>query len=347
MLVRQAKEIARQWVAAQAAHLPGFRGAFFHGSINDLPAEAALPANSDVDVMVVLETGDLPAKPGKLLEGGMLVEVSYLSMDQLRSPEQVLGISHLAGSFRTPSIILDPTGALTQLQSVVSAQFARRQWVVRRCQHAQDKALAALRALDEPAPFPIQANRCLFATGLTTHVLLAAGLKNPTVRKRYLAARDLLAETGYSRLYLELLGLLGCAEMSQARCEHHLDRLAQVFDATQTALRSPFPFASDLSEAARQIAIDGSRELIEAGNHREAVFWLAVTYSRCQIVLAQDAPAEEYEKYLPGYLALLGDLGMGSAADIQRRGQQVRAFLPRVWQVAQAILAANPEIING
>ena len=137
MLVRQAKEVARQWVAKEAAALPGFRGAFFHGSINDLPDEAALSGTSDVDVMVVLDVSELPEKPGKLLDQGVLVEISYLAMDQLRSPEQVLGISHLAGSLRSDSIILDPSGALTELHTAVAASFAQRHWVVRRCEHAR------------------------------------------------------------------------------------------------------------------------------------------------------------------------------------------------------------------
>jgi hypothetical protein len=346
MLVKQAKEIARQWVLAEAGNLPGFRGAFLHGSINGLPDDTVLPATSDVDIMVVLDTPEPPEKPGKLPDQGVLLEISYLPLDQLRDAEQVLGVSHLAGSFRTPGILLDPTGALTQLQAAVASNFARRKWVVRRCEHAQDKSLACLRALDAPAPFPEQVIKALFGTGLTTHVLLAAGLKNLTVRKRYLAARELLAEYGYSDFYPALLDVLGCAQMPRARCEQHLARLAQVFDAAKTVLCTPFYFASDLSDRARPIAIDGSRELIESGSHREAVFWLAVTYSRCQIVLAQDAPAGVQEQFRPGYMELLADLGLGSIADLQQRRRQVQAFLPYVWQVAQAIIAANPEILE-
>lgn len=345
MLVKQAKEIALQWVTAEADALPGFRGAFLHGSINELPDDAVLPATSDVDVVVVLDAAEPPEKPGKLPEQGALLEVSYLPMDQLRSAEQVLGVSHLAGSFRTPGILLDPSGALTQLQAAVALNFARRKWVVRRCEHAQEKALACLRALDEPAPFPEQALKALFGTGLTTHVLLAAGLKNLTVRKRYLAARELLAAYGYADFYPALLELLGCSRMTRARCEHHLARLAQAFDAAKSAIRTPVFFASDLSDRARPITIDGNRELIESGSHREAVFWLAVTYSRCQDVLARDAPAGVQEQFQPGYRELLGDLGMSTVAGLQQRRRQVEAFLPRVWQVAQSIIAANPEIL--
>jgi hypothetical protein len=57
----------------------------------------------------------------------------------------------------------------------------------------------------------------LFATGVTTHVLLVAGLKNPTVRQRYVATRELLADYGRVDFYETLLELLGCAQMSRAR----------------------------------------------------------------------------------------------------------------------------------
>jgi hypothetical protein len=198
--------------------------------------------------------------------------------------------------------------------------------------------------VNESAPFHDQVTAWLFATGVTTHVLLVAGLKNPTVRKRYLAVRELLAEYGHLDFYETLLELLGCAQMSGRRVEDHLAALAQVFDATKAVIQTPFFFASDLSELARPIAIDGSRELIECGYHREAIFWIVATYSRCQKVLYHDAPVAMQERFDPGYRHLLGDLGITSFADLQRRSEQVKGFLPHLWTMAEAILAANPGI---
>src|SRR5262249_46822219 len=154
----------------------------------------------------------------------------------------------------------------------------------------------------------------LFATGVTTHVLLVAGLKNPTVRRRYLAARELLAEYRVPDFYPTLLELLGCAQMSRARAEQHLAALADVVDIAKTVVKTPFFFASDISAIARPIAIDGSRELIERGYHREAIFWMVATYSRCQKVLSHDAPVNVQERFTPGYRQLLGDLGITSFA---------------------------------
>lgn len=61
----------------------------------------------------------------------------------------------------------------------------------------------------ENASLAIQAQGWVFPTGIMTHVLLVAGLRNPTVRRRYEAARDLLADHDGLDLHDRLLELLG------------------------------------------------------------------------------------------------------------------------------------------
>jgi hypothetical protein len=344
MLVKQAKDVARRWVREEASSTPGFAGAFYHGSTNWLPDDAPLPGTSDLDVMVVLDDPNPLVKPGKFRYRDVLLEISYLRSEQVRSPEVVLGRYHLAGSFRTPGIILDPSGQLTALQTAVSRDYAKRQWVYRRCEDARDNILRNFRWLDVAATFDDQVIAWLFGTGVTTHVLLVAGLKNPTVRTRYVAVRELLAEYEPLPFYTTLLALLGCVRMDRTQAERHLDALAEAFDAAKAVIETPFFFAADLSEQGRPIAIDGSRELIERGDHREAIFWMVAAYARCQKVLSQDAPPEMRERFTPGYRRLLGDLGITSFADLQRRADQVKAFLPQVWIVAEAIMAAHPGI---
>lgn len=346
MLVYKAKEIARQWVIEEASQVTGFTGAFFHGSINWLSEDSTLPFASDVDVMVVLDSATPPEKPGKLLHQGVIIEASYLPAEQVRSPEQVLGLSHLAGSFQAGSIIADPTGLLRSVQAAVSKNYNKREWVIRRCEHAARKVLNNLQGLDEAAAFHDQVIPWLFGTGVTTHILLAAGLKNPTVRKRYLAVRELLQEYGREDFYETLLQMLGCAQITRAQVDQHLPDLSDAFDAAQAVIRTPFSFAADISQLARPVAISGSRELVKRGDHREAIFWMAVTYSRCQKILAEDGPPGMLERYEPGYRALLANLGIRAFVDLQRRRKQVLDMLPRVWEVAEAIIAANPGIEN-
>ena len=344
MIARHARDIAKKWVTEEGSRVPGFCGAFFHGSINWLPDEAALPTASDIDVMIVLDRSSPPEKPGKFLYQGLIIEATYLPAEHVHSAEQVLGLSHLAGSLRGNSLIADPTGRLSRIQSEVSSGYTKRAWVIRRCEHARQKVLQNLQGLGEAVLFHDQVIAWLFGVGVTTHILLVAGLKNPTVRKRYLAVRDLLAEYRQIEFYETLLEMLGSARMSQAQVKHHLAGLEAVFDAAQGVIHTPFPFAADISKLARPVAIDGSRQLIERGDHREAVFWMAVTYSRCQKVLFQDGPAGSIELFDPGYRAMLADLGIHSSADLQQRCRQVQDMLPSIWQVANLIIDANPDI---
>ncbi|NUR85345.1 MAG: hypothetical protein HOY71_14780, partial [Nonomuraea sp.] len=80
MKIGQARKIAREWAAEQA----GLEGAYLSGSTTWLPADAELAVGSDVDIMVV--TGaDIP-KLGKFPRDGVLLEVSYLTWDQLATP---------------------------------------------------------------------------------------------------------------------------------------------------------------------------------------------------------------------------------------------------------------------
>jgi hypothetical protein len=344
MLVQQAKAAARAWVGEEPARLPGFVGAFFSGSINEMAEDAELPATSDVDLLIVIEGRDLPPKPGKFLYRGALIEASYLSSADIRTPEQVLSTPHLAWNLRAASLILDPMGRLALLREVVVKEYARRPWVLCRCRVAHDKVLRNLAVAGEAAPWPDRAISWLFGAGVTTHILLLAGLRNPTVRKRYLAVRDLLAEYGATGFYPTLLEMLGCAHWSLDRTAQHLGTMAEVFDAASAVIQSPFAFAADIGPDARSVAVDGCRELIGRGDHREAVFWIAVTHSRCQQVLLADAPAEMHEQYLPDYMRMLADLGIVSSADLEQRVAQIGALLPAVWQQGEAIVDANSEI---
>jgi hypothetical protein len=344
ILVRQASALARQWVVEEMSSLPGFQGAYIAGSVSWLPDDAIFPATSDLDINVVFSGQPELNARDKFLYHDLLLEVTPLSLDQLQSPDLILSHYHLAGGFRSPSILLDPSGRLSALQQAVARGYARKQWVRRRCEHARREVLDGLAGIDGAAPFPQQVMGWLFSTGKTTHVLLVAGLQNPTVRRRYGAVRDLLAKYGRLPFHETLLELLGSARISRTRAEEHLAALTEVFNVAAAVIKSPFSFASDISEIARPLTIDGSRDLIERGYHREAMFWIAVTHSRCRLVLHADAPAALNRRFDADYRRLLADLGIASPDNLRQRGAQVKASLPRLREVAEAIMEANSDI---
>jgi len=338
MIAREANAAAARWVAREAAGTPGFAGAFFHGSIVGMPDDQTVAATSDLDLMVVRDGAPPPVKPGKIVEDGVVLDVTDLAWDELGMAEHVLGQYHLAGSFRFPSVIADPTGCLLPLQEAVAAGFAERHWVRRRCADAVERIERNLRGAAAAELFHDKVTSWLFGTGVTTHVPLVAALRNPTVRTRYAAVRDLLVEHDRRADYEMLLHLQGSAGMTRSQVDGHLVALGEVFDVAAAAVTTPVYYASDISPEARSIAIDGSRELIERGDHREAVFWIVATYARCLSILHRDAPPEASLQFDPAFRALLGDLGVTSPADIEGRATEVRAAIPWLLGVAEVIM---------
>jgi len=186
---------------------------------------------------------------------------------------------------------------------------------------------ARLTALDPEAAWPDLVIQWLFPTSLTAVAKLVAALRMPTVRLRYLRARAVTPPAEYERL----LALVGCGDLAPGLVARHLDEVAARFDEAAVVLaRSsvpppsapttvhaaaggaaaagrPLPFAADVTPAGRPVAIDGSRDLVAGGNHREAVFWIVATAARCQAVLNAHDPALAAERDR-AFRALVADL---------------------------------------
>lgn len=344
MLVRQAKDAARQWVVEEAGRIPRFYGAYFVGSINRLPEDAPFPDTSDVDVQIVLEGHEAPDDNQLFLYRDVVLEVSYAPSDHLQSPEQVLGNYPVAIHFTAPSIILDPSGRLEHLRAAVSREYAKPEWVRKRCEHARDWLLASMEWLQGTDPIHDQVFSWTFPATALAHILLVADLQNPTERKCLVASKEVLARYDHLSLHHAMLGIWGSAGLSRERVQSLLTACAEAFDAASTIVRTPFFGASTISEHARPIAIDGSRELIDRGYHREAVMWIVVTHSWCQKALHNDAPPEVRKAFTPSYRRLLDELGIASTADVQKRADEIRRLLPAVWEVSEEIIATSPAI---
>lgn len=343
MLVREAKLAAEEWVRREGSRLPGLLGAFLAGSVTTIPDGKPLPVSSDVDITVVMEEPP-PMKTGKFRFRGVLLEVSYEALERIRTPEAVLGDPHLAAAIRGMHIVADPSGRLGRVQDEVARKYACRGWVRQRSRTASAIATGRLQPLDSSAPLHERVTAWLFGTSMTALILLLAGLRPPTVRRRYVVVHDVLHEYGRPDFHEELLQLLGCSDWSRSQAERHLDAVANAFDRAKCVPKGEFPFAADISDAARPVAIDGSRELIERGFHREAVFWMVATFSRCQWILHFNGMNESGDHHRQSFLSMLGDLGISATADLEARCKHVLEFLPSVMKMGDAVMAATPEI---
>lgn len=342
--VGEGRAAARRWVAARAASAPGFTGAFHTGSTCWLPADAVLPVASDVDVVVVVDTLRPPPRLGKTLHDGVLLDVSYCTAARVASAAAVLGDPHLAPSFSTPNVITDASGRLAALQAAVAEGYPRRRWVRRRCARVHALARQRLHALLPDQPLVDQVLAWMLAAGVPPHLLLVAGLRDPTVRRRYVDVRDLLEAHGRLDVHEALLGLLGAAAMTPGDVARHVVPLAAAFDAAAAVSHAASPsWAVDIRAGARPVVVDGSDGLIATGLHREAVFWMVVTYAKCQKVLGEVDPASR-RHHDAGFADLLADLGIAGPADIAQRCAGVARQLPAVWDLACAIIDADPRI---
>jgi hypothetical protein len=151
VLVAEARAAGRDWVIAHAAVTPGFRGAFFSGSVASRPETAEQPRWSDVDVMVVLATDPVPPKPGKIRHRGALLDVTYLPWSLVTDIDVVARSYHLAPCFTGDHVILDPTGHLRLLRDTIAPSFADAVAVERRYEDVITALEARLAVLDPAA----------------------------------------------------------------------------------------------------------------------------------------------------------------------------------------------------
>jgi hypothetical protein len=255
--VAAARAAAVDWVERHAAREPGFVGAYFSGSTVHLQDHDEVPVGSDVDVMVILAREEPPNRT-KFIYDGALIEATRLPWSLFASLDSVPS----AHSLRLNSIIADPGGRLARVQAEVVRHFAEPDRVRQRSRTLWNETVQALGELDPSAPWPDQVMTWVWMTSRSALVLLVAALRNPTVRLRYVAARELLAERGLSEFFPEFLGLLGCLDLTPDRADHLLDELTNTFDIAARVARTKFDFSSDITPIARPVAIDGSREQI-------------------------------------------------------------------------------------
>lgn len=333
MLAHHARYIATDWLSANAAGMPGFAGAFLSGSVAWMQPDAPVRRGSDIDIFVVIEGSDLPSRSGKLCWKGAVLEINYLNLETISNVKAVLADYHLASAFRCDGLLADPTGKITVLRHEIGREFAKACWVRQRCSQARDRARERVLGFRGADALHDRVTTLFFGAGLCPHMILVADLANPTIRRRYIASGSVLKRYHRLDLHEQLLSTLGSLNWSRQMAQNHLADVAAGFDLACSVLRSPYKFASDMSLAARPVAIDGSLEMIQSGFHREAAFWLIAIMSRSRAVIAMDGSADQITCIDKVYWRLLHALGIENEQVMDMRADQAFADITACWDL--------------
>lgn len=343
MTAREAMDIARQWVNAEAISMEGFAGAFFTGSVLWMADDAQVPATSDVDLHVLLSV-KLP-KPSnqKFRYHDVIFDVGFESLAQNLDPEAKARSGLWACHFSRDNVISDPTGALCKIQEVVRGSYTRERAVLERCNSLAESALSWLDGLghsqvyETVARFPPAAIQAA-----TIPVLAVLGL--PTARRGLSVARQVLRKWSRIDLYQTVLEALEASSLTARDVERQMEETTKAFDLAVRVAVAPYPWQNLLCEEGRYCVIDGTRKMIQIGQYREAAPYLLFIRSNCQIVIDKDAPADRARRSRQEYNNMLSTNLLGTQSDREKMEAEIRALVPMCLEAATRIAKLNPEL---
>ena len=341
----EVKEIAGDWISRNASRIPGFCGAFFGGSINWTDDGAEWPKTSDVDVFVIVDS--IPASKlvqRKFLYNRVLLEVSAFDSERFQTAEHVLSDYPMACHFAVPSLIADPTGKLNELHNEVAEHYAEKKWIRTRIQQANENVLSEIGDMISPDPKLRRPFYIFLIVAKTAQTLLLGSLLNPTWRKALVISREILAAINSLSLHEKMLKLLGSVDMDFGEVESHFTQCVTAFDYAKEIICTPFFGDFAISDVARPIYIDGSREILDMGYHREALLWILVVRALCQIAIDNDAPENQKDQYDKEYRKFLRRLGLRTFQDYEQRAVLCKETLKETTAASERIINKNPDV---
>ncbi len=356
---REASLAAKAWMREEAGRHPELVGAILAGSTRTRDPEEPHPPSSDVDLFIYVDA-EIPSEilephgrfaPRKLAFRGVVLEPSFHEAQRIADPEAVLGDMHLAPVFTDPHILLDPYGRLEALAAAVKPEVLRRRHAQRRLAQALGPATPTgprASVQDIPglrAPCWCNVGHCFGVMGCA-FATLVAGLRYPTVRRSFVVAREVLCAAGREDLADELLRLLGSFALSRADVEVLAAEAERTYDIAAEVRRTPVVMDWNVSHDTRELEHAAVRELIAAGQHREALFQLLLVRSVAQGIIENDGDQEARASSRIGYRRLLAALGIDGDEPLHARGQALRAFMPALREGCEALLARAPGLLD-
>jgi hypothetical protein len=349
----EAKRTAKQWIATNLASWPGLRAAHFVGGITTMPDDARFLVDKDVDLHLIFAEDSPILRTGgpflNIIEAEyefLLVEAGVRPQQEYASAEAVLANAEIAHHLTVDSVAWDPDGWLRGLQAQVRREYPCRQWVLARIDHER-KGLASALALLPMARAATGASGEVNILGYTftymAATLAVAALRAPRIGSRtFLHLRESLAEYGRLDLYEEALAVLGLREMDVGQVEQALAEGAEAFDVAVQVRRTPHPFQHKLQAHLRPYFVAACQNMLDAGQHREALGWLLPFYLSSTDVILADGTEEEKQRFAARQAGFLESLGMAAAEARAARFARATQLYRRVFALAADIVATHP-----
>lgn len=338
MTVGEVIEIVREWVDLHARYLPDFAGAYLWGGITAMPADALFPLYRDVDVVVVLPEG-AQDDTVEVFYRGLMLEVISINLEAHQDAEAILANPSHGPNMATTQILADPSGILTPLHRAVAAQYGQRRWVEARCAKERalaDKHLATMRQVSTPAD---RLDAVWAFLSALSGLLAVAQLKRPTTRRTLTLLRELLEAQGRPDLNEAALTVMGSAHMSSTDVQAMLDQSVVAFDRSVEVYRTPTPYGFTMRAFLRPYLAEATQEIIDEGNHREAIFWIMALASESYLVLRNDAPDAEKPVFAAQLQAMHTTLGYTSAEAWAEHLDAAERLAPEVYRIADELEA--------
>jgi hypothetical protein len=342
--VREVIEIVQEWVDLHASHLPDFAGAYLWAGITALPLDAPFPLYRDVDVVVVLPEG-AQDDTVEVFYRGVMLEVISIDLKDHRDAEAILSNPSHGPNMAATRILADPTGILTPLQQKVASEYGKRRWIKARCEkekESADKHLATMRAASTPKE---RLDSVWAFLSALSGLLAVAQLKRPTTRRTLALLGELLDAERRPDLHESSLTLFGSAHMSRADVQAMLDRSVIAFNRSVEVYKTPTPFGFTIRPHLRPYLSEATQEMIDEGNHREAMFWISALAGESYLVLQNDAPDAEKPRFAAelqamysvlGYTDMPGEEWAGRVASAERLAQEI-------YGISNSLAMLHPE----
>jgi hypothetical protein len=136
---------------------------------------------------------------------------------------------------------------------------------------------------------------------------------------------------------------MGSAHMSRADVQAVLDRSVVAFDRSVEVYQTPTPYGFTIRPHLRPYLTEATQEMIDEGNHREAMFWITALAGESYLVLQNDAPDAEKPAFAAQSEAMLASLGYTSAEAWAERVDSAGRLAQELSRIAGALAALYPE----